>query len=43
MMGQFKFQQTIKLNSKEQPPNLNKQCTIPIGQRVLPEAEVTTR
>ena len=43
MIGLVKFLQTIKLNSKEWPPNFNAHCVIPIGQRVLPEAEVTKR
>ena len=43
MIGLVKFCQTIKLNSKEYLPNLSGHFEIPIGQRVLPEAEFTTR
>ena len=43
MIGLVIFLQTIKLNAKECPPNLNGHCIVPIGQRVLTEAEVTKR
>ena len=34
---------TNKIELKESPDNLNGHCTIPIGQGVLPEDEVTER
>ena len=43
MIDLVKFQQTVKLNSKECLPNLNGHYTVPIEQRVIPAAEVTTR